>query len=163
MNTSGIVESMKDFYWDVRPKPEFGTIEIRVCDTPLTVERAPRSPPMRRRSAAGSSSSVPTRSPRTTTSPTRTTAFQACRFRPGRRDRRSRRPACAARSPRTLRLTLQAVAMHARELECEEPLQLLGHIAREGNDARWMREAFADAGSLSDLVWQQGERFRAGG
>ncbi|HYM48417.1 MAG TPA: YbdK family carboxylate-amine ligase, partial [Burkholderiaceae bacterium] len=36
----GVVESMKDFYWDVRPKPEFGTIEVRVFDTPLTVERA---------------------------------------------------------------------------------------------------------------------------
>jgi len=35
-----VVESMKDFYWDIRPKPEFGTIEIRVCDTPLTLERA---------------------------------------------------------------------------------------------------------------------------
>ena len=31
---------MKDFYWDIRPKPEFGTIEVRVCDTPLTVEIA---------------------------------------------------------------------------------------------------------------------------
>ncbi len=31
---------MKDFYWDVRPKPEYGTVEIRVCDTPLTVDRA---------------------------------------------------------------------------------------------------------------------------
>ena len=36
----GIVESMKDFYWDIRPKPEYGTVEIRICDTPLTVERA---------------------------------------------------------------------------------------------------------------------------
>ena len=36
----GIVESMKDFYWDIRPKPEYGTVEIRVCDTPLTVRRA---------------------------------------------------------------------------------------------------------------------------
>src|SRR3954471_25011957 len=36
----GIVESMKDFYWDIRPKPEYGTIEIRICDTPLTVELA---------------------------------------------------------------------------------------------------------------------------
>jgi len=35
-----VVESMKDFYWDIRPKPEYGTIEIRVCDTPLTLERA---------------------------------------------------------------------------------------------------------------------------
>jgi carboxylate-amine ligase len=36
----GIVASMKDFYWDVRPKPEYGTVEIRVCDTPLTIETA---------------------------------------------------------------------------------------------------------------------------
>src|SRR5678810_314223 len=36
----GIVASMKDFYWDIRPKPEYGTVEIRVCDTPLTARRA---------------------------------------------------------------------------------------------------------------------------
>jgi carboxylate-amine ligase len=31
----GIVNSIKDYYWDVRPKPEYGTIELRVLDTPL--------------------------------------------------------------------------------------------------------------------------------
>ena len=40
MTNTGVVQSMKDFYWDIRPKPEFGTIELRVCDTPLTVEKA---------------------------------------------------------------------------------------------------------------------------
>jgi glutamate---cysteine ligase / carboxylate-amine ligase len=40
MENTGIIRSMKDFYWDIRPKPEYGTIELRVCDTPLTVERA---------------------------------------------------------------------------------------------------------------------------
>jgi len=40
MTSTGVVESMKDFYWDIRPKPEFGTIELRVCDTPLTVAKA---------------------------------------------------------------------------------------------------------------------------
>src|SRR5437660_4827506 len=40
MQGFGIVKSMKDFYWDIRPKPEFGTVEIRVLDTPLTVDRA---------------------------------------------------------------------------------------------------------------------------
>ncbi len=40
MEGTGIIKSMKDFYWDIRPKPEYGTIELRVCDTPLTVERA---------------------------------------------------------------------------------------------------------------------------
>ncbi|CAN5820737.1 hypothetical protein BH11PSE8_BH11PSE8_41660 [soil metagenome] len=32
--------SLKDIYWDVRPKPEFGTVEVRVFDTPLSVEKA---------------------------------------------------------------------------------------------------------------------------
>lgn len=36
----GIIKSVKDFYWDIRPKPEFGTVEIRVCDTPLTIHKA---------------------------------------------------------------------------------------------------------------------------
>lgn len=40
MENTGVVTSMKDFYWDIRPKPEYGTIELRVCDTPLTIERA---------------------------------------------------------------------------------------------------------------------------
>lgn len=40
MASTGVVESMKDFYWDIRPKPEYGTIELRVCDTPLSVDRA---------------------------------------------------------------------------------------------------------------------------
>jgi len=34
-----IIESIKDFYWDIRPKPEFGTVEVRVCDIPLTLEK----------------------------------------------------------------------------------------------------------------------------
>ncbi|RYG33721.1 MAG: YbdK family carboxylate-amine ligase [Burkholderiales bacterium] len=37
---TGIADSLKDIYWDVRPKPEFGTVEIRVFDTPLSVGKA---------------------------------------------------------------------------------------------------------------------------
>src|SRR3990167_7590588 len=40
MKDFGIATSMKDYYWDIRPKPEFGTAEIRVCDTPLTIQKA---------------------------------------------------------------------------------------------------------------------------
>ncbi|XZE45683.1 YbdK family carboxylate-amine ligase [Pirellulaceae bacterium SH467] len=40
MLKNGVIKSMKDFYWDIRPKPEYGTIELRVCDTPLHVDRA---------------------------------------------------------------------------------------------------------------------------
>lgn len=38
--TTDLANSLKDIYWDVRPKPEFGTVEIRVFDTPLSVKKA---------------------------------------------------------------------------------------------------------------------------
>ncbi|MFM1827689.1 MAG: hypothetical protein RLY67_1070 [Pseudomonadota bacterium] len=40
MRHLGVIESMKDFYWDIRPKPEFGTIEIRACDSPIDIPLA---------------------------------------------------------------------------------------------------------------------------
>lgn len=40
MRKLGIIKTMKDIYWDIRPKPEFGTVEIRICDTPLTIKKA---------------------------------------------------------------------------------------------------------------------------
>ncbi len=40
MTRLGVISSMKDFYWDIRPKPEYGTVEIRISDTPLTVDKA---------------------------------------------------------------------------------------------------------------------------
>lgn len=40
MRKLNIIHSMKDIYWDIRPKPSFGTVEVRVCDTPLTLLQA---------------------------------------------------------------------------------------------------------------------------
>lgn len=40
LQTLGVANSIKDLYWDVRPKPEYGTVEIRIIDTPLTVQLA---------------------------------------------------------------------------------------------------------------------------
>jgi glutamate---cysteine ligase / carboxylate-amine ligase len=31
------IQSTRDIYWDIRPRPELGTIEFRVCDVPSTV------------------------------------------------------------------------------------------------------------------------------
>jgi hypothetical protein len=38
MRECGAIQSMKDIYWDIRPRPEFGTIELRVCDMPATLQ-----------------------------------------------------------------------------------------------------------------------------
>jgi len=32
LTRSGAITSMKDLWWDIRPSPRFGTLEIRVCD-----------------------------------------------------------------------------------------------------------------------------------
>lgn len=40
LESSSIVQSMKDLHWDIRPSPKFGTVEVRVMDTPLTITRA---------------------------------------------------------------------------------------------------------------------------
>lgn len=31
----GIIESLRDLRWDTKPNPDFGTIEIRICDLPV--------------------------------------------------------------------------------------------------------------------------------
>lgn len=35
-----VVKEVRNFYWDIRFRPDFGTLEIRICDTPLTLKRA---------------------------------------------------------------------------------------------------------------------------
>jgi len=36
LTNTGIITSVRDLWWDVRPHPDFGTIEIRICDLPAT-------------------------------------------------------------------------------------------------------------------------------
>lgn len=36
----GSIQSMKDLWWDLRPSPNYGTLEIRVCDGPATLAEA---------------------------------------------------------------------------------------------------------------------------
>jgi carboxylate-amine ligase len=37
LKKSGIIESVKDLWWDVRPHPDFGTVEVRICDLPCSL------------------------------------------------------------------------------------------------------------------------------
>ena len=34
LKSYGVIQSLRDLWWDARPSPEFGTIEVRVCDLP---------------------------------------------------------------------------------------------------------------------------------
>jgi carboxylate-amine ligase len=37
LKMGGIIQTVKDLWWDVRPHPDFGTIEIRICDLPYSL------------------------------------------------------------------------------------------------------------------------------
>lgn len=157
MHSAGIVESMKDFYWDIRPKPEYGTIEIRVCDTPLSVIRAA--------AMAGYAQSLCRwllSSSRQTLSEDIYLAytfnrFQACRF-----GVEGEIIDVLGGTRRTIAedilATIGSLGEHAKGNEAA--LKEIEQIVAKGNEARWMREQFAVNQSLPDLVWRQVCRFR---
>ena len=161
MRASGIVASMKDFYWDIRPKPEYGTIEIRVCDTPLTVLRAAALAAyaqMLARDILAGQPAVPCEDHYLVYNANR---FHACRF--GLEGTLVDPNTHAVRTVREdLLATLELLEPHARALGTSEAHQRLRGWAREtGNDARWMRETFQRSRSLAELVRRQVELFRA--
>jgi len=160
MRAAGIVESMKDFYWDIRPKPEFGTIEVRVCDTPLTVERAGALAAYIQALARWLLIERPDRISEDSYLAYTFNRFQACRFG---LDGEFIDPAAGTRRSIAdeVKMTLGALAVHARELDSEAALREIEAVVHAGNDARWMREQYGRSGSLPDLVWRQVERLRA--
>lgn len=36
---TGTIETIREIWWDVRPHPDFGTLEIRVCDVPCSIKQ----------------------------------------------------------------------------------------------------------------------------
>jgi carboxylate-amine ligase len=155
----GVVESMKDFYWDIRPKPEYGTIEVRVFDTPLTVERAAALAAY----LQALCSMLLDRSPAISEDAYLAynyNRFQACRF--------------GLEGQVLDSITGEAVPLHQAVLksldDCRPYARALGSgealdeierwVRAEGNDARWQRETMQRSRSLTELVLQSADRWR---
>ena len=159
-SSTGIVKSMKDFYWDIRPKPEFGTIELRVCDTPLTVERAAALAGYLQalcRHAARGARPRPAEDDYLVYNYNR---FQACRFG---LDGAIVHP--KTMRPLTLRedilATLNHLRAHAEALGASGALDHLDAAVREGGDAAFLRRQYALSGSSEGMVDAAIRRFRA--
>src|SRR5687768_13265174 len=152
MRGYGIVEAMKDFYWDIRPKPEFGTIEIRVCDTPLTVRRAALLAAYAQALAAhhlAERSLQPARAVYLVNSYNR---FEACRFGIG-GDLVEPYSGVRKKIGQDILESIAKVAPHAAQLDCREALEELAAMVRLGQtDAGWLRSRHAARGSLADVV-----------
>lgn len=160
MRRAGVVASMKDFYWDIRPKPEYGTVEIRVCDTPLSLRMAAalaayaqalaRRLLRQRRALDGEMHYLAYASNR----------FNACRYgldaelidvRDG-----TRRPLADE-----VLATLDDLAEDAAALDSTAALAWLADGVRaRRNGAAWQRSAFAEHADFARLVRQQAALWR---
>jgi carboxylate-amine ligase len=157
MRSTGVVQSMKDFYWDILPKPEFGTVEVRVFDTPLSIERAATLASYVQgvaRLVLANSDAVIDEDAYLVYSFNR---FQACRF--GLRgeivDPETR---ARVRLDNDVRSTIERI--NALEPGLAEPALVdLEHCLTRGNDSSWLRAELDRAGSLEMLVKAATQRF----
>ncbi|MEO7391796.1 MAG: YbdK family carboxylate-amine ligase [Ramlibacter sp.] len=157
---TGVVKSMKDFYWDIRPKPEFGTIEIRVFDTPLTVERAAALAGFVQSLASWFLHDQPFMPQEDDYMVYTYNRFQACRFG---LEAVYVDPVTGHHMPLRDHIiqTLRHVGDHARRVGAGQGVQLLSEDAELGtNDARWFREKQHRERLLAEVVRQGGSRFR---
>ena len=158
----GIVASMKDFYWDIRPKPEYGTIEIRICDTPLTMEGAAQLAAYAQTLAAHLLANRRREPLEPQYRVYGYNRFQACRFGYEAQliDPYSR---TSVRLREHLLDTLERVAADGARLEAKEPLDALWRTAQAAqNDAGWLRERYAELKSMPDVVRMQALRWKKG-
>jgi carboxylate-amine ligase len=158
MERTGVVKSMKDFYWDIRPKPEYGTIELRVCDTPLSVEMAAALAGylqtlcaylLERREAPPEEDDYLVYN---------YNRFQACRFgldgsivHPKSYEQLLLREDILA--------TIEGLAPYATALDSRGALDLIALRARSHNDAHFLRMQYAGRGSVEGMVDAAIERF----
>lgn len=152
-----VVESMKDFYWDIRPKPEFGTIEIRVCDTPLTVRKAAMLGAYAQALARHLMLDRPHAPSLDAYRVYSFNRFTACRYGldggfidAGTRTRRSLKEDIAE--------TLVLLAPHAEVLGSTAALDEVRRCIESGeNDASWLRAQLKATQTLNDVVRRQSQ------
>lgn len=160
MARTGVVQSMKDFYWDIRPKPAYGTVEVRVFDTPLTIQRAAALAGYVQCLAAWFQTErpfVPTEDDYLVYSYNR---FQACRF-----GLDAVCVDCVSGAHVALRDqmldTFAHLTRYADQCKASGALALLrAEVEENRNDARWLRERQKHENLLSEVVRQASRRFR---
>jgi carboxylate-amine ligase len=150
-----IVASMKDFYWDIRPKPEFGTVEIRVCDTPLTIEHAVAMAAYAQTLGKYFFDRQDLKANQDVYLTYSYNRFQACRF-----GLAGRLIDPLSGEQLTIRddvlRSIDMIAGAAQELGTADAIDFLHRRVADGiSDADWLRARHEQSKSLSDVVRQQ--------
>lgn len=151
----GIIGSMKDFYWDIRPKPEYGTVEIRVCDTPLTLEHAALLGCYAQLLARWLLTERPIEITDDFYLLYQYNRFEASRY--GLDGEMAQQGAGKASCKQSIYVSildrLQDLKRYAQNEADLQALKKLRHMAYERlNDATWLRDTYKQRGSLNDVM-----------
>ena len=160
LKSCGIVSSIKDLYWDIRPKPEFGTVEIRVCDTPLTIELATALAALAQCLARYLLRVRPEFNTHLHLHVARYNKFQACRYG---FDALLSDPVKQKQEPldKTLHELLELLAEDAQALGCSHWIDhLRGMLNAKASDSNWLRARYAKHKNLNDVVRDASLRFK---
>ncbi|HFZ8993795.1 TPA: YbdK family carboxylate-amine ligase [Citrobacter freundii] len=149
---TSMIDSIKDLHWDIRPSPQFGTVEVRVMDTPLTLSHAVNMAGLIQATAHWLLTERPFKHQERDYLLYKFNRFQACRYglegiltdvHTGEHQRLS---------DDVLRL-LEKVAPWADKLGAGSAIEALHRQVQHGHDEmRQMRNFVADGGSLIGLV-----------
>jgi carboxylate-amine ligase len=141
----------------MRPKPEYGTVEIRVCDTPLRVERAAQLAAYAQTLAFHLLHIAKEPPPQDVYLLYNYNRFQACRFGLGGNFIDAR-----TQEHRVLKddilATLTMLHEATAETGNEEPMWLVREAVQTGqSDADWLRARYRESGFLPDVMERQSE------
>ncbi|MEB2417834.1 YbdK family carboxylate-amine ligase [Citrobacter sp. R-1.5.2] len=149
---TSMIDSIKDLHWDIRPSPHFGTVEVRVMDTPLTLEHALNIAGLIQATAHWLLTERPFRHQENDYLLYTFNRFQACRFGMEGRLTDVNTGDHHRLADDTLRL-LDTVAASAEKVGAVSAINTLHQQVRKGhNEVRHMRDFVANGGSLSGLV-----------
>jgi len=165
MNTlirAGAIQSVREIWWDIRPHPNFGTIEVRVCDVPSTLTEVAALTAFIQSLVvclgahydAGHYVDI-----------LRAWIVRENKWRAARKglDANIITDNRGGRAPlrQEIERVLEEIEPHARELGCYDELQGIRPILRNGASYERQRRVYAETGSLEAIVGSLAEEMRA--
>ncbi|MFQ5585500.1 MAG: glutamate--cysteine ligase [Thermodesulfobacteriota bacterium] len=156
---TGTVESLRDIWWDVRPHPDFGTIEVRICDTPSTLREilaiAALIQALIKRFGDDYDHKVPFKKPHSAV--IRENKWRACRYgldsefvtEEGNRTVRGRA---------AIEELLSSLGDNFKELGSNDYAASIHDILKHGNGALSQRATWAKGGDLHEVIREMSDR-----
>jgi len=156
LKQSDIIKQVRDIWWDVRPHPDFGTVEIRICDLPSRFVDIMALVALIQATVVTLSRGKFNRPPNMQV--LRSNKWQAARY--GLQGRfvdplAGRKGSIAEAAEQLLKMTGQA----ADELGSNAYLAPIGRILQQGTSADRQRRIYRDAKTLQAIVREMRKEF----